>query len=79
MEKYEVTFGDLYKEVLAEIEKYDKSGQLDELMKSKVNLNLCDQEGNVLHGYATMFVGWSENGDVIVTGNLTDANEQKGN
>lgn len=67
-----ITFKDLFEEMKKEVDKYEELGMLDELMNQKVLLNLYDRQGNILEGSATLFVGWLEGGDVLVTGILTD-------
>lgn len=67
-----ITFKDLFEHMKKEIDRYEELGMLDELMNQKVLLSLYDRQGNILEGSATLFVGWLEGGDVLITGTLTD-------
>ncbi|WP_010497776.1 hypothetical protein [Paenibacillus elgii] len=71
-ESAQITFRQLYNELLAEMETYRKLGLLEELMDQKIKIDIVDLNGNVLGGYATLFVGWLENGEVLLTGNLRE-------
>lgn len=72
-----ITFKELYESILQEIEDYKKLDMLDELMNQKIIMNMTDLNGNVVYGYSTLFVGWLESGNVLITGALNDVYEQK--
>jgi hypothetical protein len=67
-----ITFRDLFESIQEEIQNYERLGKLDELMEQKVILTLTDLKGTVLEGYLTLHVGWLEDGNVLLTGNLKD-------
>jgi hypothetical protein len=74
-----ITFKELYESILEEIDNYERLGMLDELMNQKVVLDLVDYDGQVLHGDATLFVGFLEGGSVLLTGNLKGVYATKNN
>ncbi|GAA4879145.1 hypothetical protein GCM10023310_69090 [Paenibacillus vulneris] len=71
-ENSQITFRQLYNEILNEMETYRNLGRLEELMDQKVKIDICDLNGNVIEGYVNLFVGWLEHGEVLLTGNLRD-------
>jgi hypothetical protein len=76
--KDRLNFRDLYNEILAEIDRYEQRGQLDELMDQELVMDLVDGNGHVLSGSVNLFVGWVESGSVVLSGSLEDVYEEKG-
>ncbi|WP_211747933.1 hypothetical protein [Paenibacillus sp. Marseille-Q4541] len=71
--KYEnLTFKQLYEDMLSEIDTYEKSGMLDELMKQKVTVHAYDAEGKIVAVDLTDLIGWLENGNVMTIGQVRD-------
>lgn len=65
-----ITFRELYEAIQNEMNTYDKLGKLDDLMNQKMSMQIIDLEGQVLDSYMTDFIGYLEDGTVMVVGNL---------
>lgn len=68
-----ITFREFYNQILDEIDNYKRLDRLDDLMDQKMSMQIVDLEGQILEGYMTSgLIGWLENGDVLISGNLRD-------
>ncbi|PYY28203.1 hypothetical protein [Paenibacillus illinoisensis] len=66
-----ITFKQLYEEMLSEIELYENLGKLDELMNQKVVVSLYDSAGRVVSADLNDLIGWLEQGNVLLNGQIT--------
>lgn len=66
-----ITFKQLYEDMLSEIDVYEKLGKLDELMNQKVVVSLYDSAGRVVSADLNDLIGWLEQGNVLLNGQIT--------
>jgi len=67
-----LTFRELWNETGKEIANYTDREMATELMDQKIILQVVDQNGSIVNGNLNLFVGWIEQGGVVLTGRLTD-------
>lgn len=71
-----INFKQLQNDIASEIELYPpEEYSIEDLNNQPIMLQLSDANGKTIFGYCSIFVGWLENGGILLAGNISEVIE----